>query len=95
MSVLIRNVGGNSKIKVDGIPPKKKMELSSIGNDEYLNFINLNNSLKEATVKVNGYTMDRLITFEKDENYIYAISTYSTGQIYSQKVHLSQQNITF
>ena len=74
--------GGNSKIKVDGIPPKKKMELSSVGNNECLNFINLNNSLKESRVVVNGNTMDRLITFEKDENYIYAIATYSTGQVY-------------
>lgn len=58
------------------------MELSSVGNNECLNFINLNNSLKEARVVVNGNTMDRLITFEKDEDYIYAIATYSTGQVY-------------
>ena len=49
--------GGNSKIKVDGIPPKKKMELSSVGSSGCLNFIKIafyNYSLTEiwSTVKV-------------------------------------------
>lgn len=81
MGVLIRNGGGNSKIKVDGIPPKKKMELSSIGNDEYLNFITIKNELEKAGVKVNNHTMERLTTFAKKDNYIYAIATYHTGTV--------------
>ena len=73
-------MGGNSRIKVDGIPPKKKMELSSIGNDEYLNFITIKNELDKAGVKVNSYTMSRIETFLKKGDYLYATAKTRTTQ---------------
>lgn len=36
MSVLIRNGGGNSRIKVDGIPPTERLNLSKIGGEKYV-----------------------------------------------------------
>ena len=73
--------GGNSRIKVDGIQPKKKMELGSVGNEDYLNFIKINNTLADVDININGNRMDRLITLVKSEKYVYAIATYRTWEV--------------
>ena len=56
------------------------MELSSIGNDEYLNFITIKNELDKAGVKVNSYTMSRIETFLKKGDYLYATAKTRTTQ---------------
>lgn len=56
------------------------MELSSIGNDEYLNFITIKNELDKAGVKVNSYTMSKIKTFLKKGDYLYATAKVRTTQ---------------
>lgn len=64
--------GGNSKIKVDGIPPKKKIELSSSGNEDYLNFINMACCRKMVATSGSEITLFKKI-LEKDD-YIYILA---------------------
>lgn len=62
--------GGNSKIKVDGIPPRKKMELKSVGSEDNLNFIK---------IAFYNYPLNEICSTVKIDDDIYIIGTNSSG----------------
>lgn len=81
MGVLIRNGGGNSKIKVDGIPPKKKMEIESMGNEDYLNFIKIKN---------NNHSLYEILSINKiNENlYVFGNTSQTNPKMRIEKYNL-------